>query len=159
MSYYDFSNQNQMGMVQAPQWQVAPVQQPRPVMPMNDTKFTWIYGGSKSAKAYPQAPNMTGYYRDNEEPYLYEKTTDNYGKVINFKIYRLTEEQDTDTEQVISQPTGNMVTKDEFDKFTNDINGSIQNLMQSMLDLQNSINKPYNKPYNQKKGQVNNNAQ
>lgn len=157
MSYYDFSNQNQMGMVQPAQWQAPPVQQQRPVAPINDTKFTWIYGGSKSAKAYPQAPNMTGYYRDNQEPYLFEKTTDNYGKVINFKIYKLIEEQDPET--VIQQPTGNVVTKDEFDKFTNDINGSIQNLMQSMLDLQNSMNKTYNKPYNQKKGQVNNNAQ
>lgn len=160
MSYYDFSNQNQMGMVQAPQWQATPVPpQPRAVFPTNDTKFTWIYGGSKSAKAYPQAPNITGYYRDNEEPYLYEKTTDNYGKVINFKIYRLTEEQDPETEQTIPQPIANVVTKDEFDKFTNDINGSIQNLMKSILDLQNSIDKPYNKSYNQKKGQVNNNAQ
>lgn len=159
MSYYDFSNQNQMGMVQPAQWQVPPVQQQRPVAPINDTKFTWIYGGSKSAKAYPQAPNMTGYYRDTQEPYLFEKTTDNYGKVINFKIYKLIEEQEPEAEQVIPQPTGNMVTKDEFDKFTNDINGSIQNLMQSMLDLQNSMNKNYNKPYNQKKGQVNNNVQ
>ena len=148
-----------MGLVQAPQWQATPVQQqPRPVIPMNDTKFTWIYGGSKSAKAYPQAPNMTGYYRENGEPYLYEKTTDNYGKVINFKIYRLTEEQDTEIEQAASQPIANVVTKDEFDKFTNSINGSIQNLMQSILDLQNSMNKPYNKSHIQKKGQVNNNG-
>lgn len=159
MSYYDFSNQNQMGMVPPTQWQVPPVQQQRPVAPINDTKFTWIYGGSKSAKAYPQAPNMTGYYRDTQEPYLFEKTTDNYGKVINFKIYKLIEEQEPEQEQMMSQPTGNMVTKDEFDKFTNDINGSIQNLMQSMLDLQNSMNKSYNKPYNPKKGQVNNNVQ
>ena len=155
MSYYDFSNQNQMGMVQAPQWQVTPVQQPRPVMPMNDTKFTWIYGGSKSAKAYPQAPNMTGYYRDNEEPYLYEKTTDNYGKVINFKIYRLTEEQDPETEPVAPQPIGNVVSKDEFDNFSRNVDTSLNELKEMIL----SMNKPYNKPYNQKKGQVNNNAQ
>lgn len=155
MSYYDFSNQNQMGMVQAPQWQVAPVQQPRPVIPMNDTKFTWIYGGSKSAKAYPQAPNMTGYYRDNEEPYLYEKTTDNYGKVINFKIYRLTEEQDPETEPVAPQPIGNVVSKDEFDNFSRNVDTSLNELKDMIL----SMSKSYNKPYNQKKGQVNNNAQ
>lgn len=154
MSYYDFSNQNQMGLVQTPQWQVAPIQQPRPVMPMNDTKFTWIYGGSKSAKAYPQAPNMTGYYRDNEEPYLYEKTTDNYGKVINFKIYRLTEEQDTETEQAAPQPIANVVSKDEFDNFSRNVDTSLNELKEMIL----SMNKPYNKPYNQKKGQVNNNG-
>jgi len=154
MSYYDFTNQNQMGLVQTPQWQVAPVQQPRPVMPMNDTKFTWIYGGSKSAKAYPQAPNMTGYYRDNEEPYLYEKTTDNYGKVINFKIYRLTEEQDPETEQAAPQPIANVVSKDEFDNFSRNVDTSLNELKEMIL----SMNKPYNKPYNQKKGQVNNNG-
>lgn len=154
MSYYDFSNQNQMGLVQTPQWPVAPVQQPRPVIPMNDTKFTWIYGGSKSAKAYPQAPNMTGYYRDNEEPYLYEKTTDNYGKVINFKIYRLTEEQDPETEQAAPQPIANVVSKDEFDNFSRNVDTSLNELKEMIL----SMNKPYNKPYNQKKGQVNNNG-
>lgn len=156
MSYYDFTNNGTVPQYQAP-YQM-PQQAPQRIVQTNDTKFTWIYGGSKSAKAYPQAPNMTGYYRDTQEPYLFEKTTDNYGKVINFKIYRLTEEQDQETEPVIQQPVGNVVTKDEFDKFTNDINGSIQNLMQSMLDLQNSMNKSYNKPYNQKKGQVNNNG-
>ena len=156
MSYYDFSNQNQMGFSQAPQWQVTPVPpQPRAAMPINDTKFTWIYGGSKSAKAYPQAPNMTGYYRDNEEPYLYEKTTDNYGKVINFKIYRLTEEQDPETETVAPQPIGNVVSKDEFDNFSRNVDTSLNELKEMIL----SMNKPYNKLYNQKKGQVNNNAQ
>lgn len=156
MSYYDFSNQNQMGMVQAPQWQVTPVPtQPRAVFPTNDTKFTWIYGGSKSAKAYPQAPNITGYYRDNEEPYLYEKTTDNYGKVINFKIYRLTEEQDPETETITPLPIGNVVSKDEFDNFSRNVDTSLNELKEMIL----SMNKSYNKPYNQKKGQVNNNAQ
>ena len=155
MSYYDFSNQNQMGMVQPAQWQVPPVQQQRPVAPINDTKFTWIYGGSKSAKAYPQAPNMTGYYRDNQEPYLFEKTTDNYGKVINFKIYRLTEEQEPEQEQMMPQPTGNVVSKDEFDNFSRNVDSSLNELKEMIL----AMNKPtYNKPYN-KKGQVNNNAQ
>ena len=155
MSYYDFSNQNQMGMVQPAQWQVPPVQQQRPVAPINDTKFTWIYGGSKSAKAYPQAPNMTGYYRDNQEPYLFEKTTDNYGKVINFKIYRLTEEQEPEQEQMTPQPTGNVVSKDEFDNFSRNVDTSLNELKEMIL----AMNKPsYNKPYN-KKGQVNNNAQ
>lgn len=155
MSYYDYLNQNQMGMVQPAQWQAPPVQQQRPVSPINDTKFTWIYGGSKSAKAYPQAPNMTGYYRDTQEPYLFEKTTDNYGKVIDFKIYKLIEEQDPEAEQVAPQPVGNVVSKDEFDNFSRNVDTSLNELKEMIL----SINKPYNKPYNQKKGQVNSNAQ
>lgn len=155
MSYYDFSNQNQMGMTTPPQWPMTPIPQQRPVAPMNDTKFTWIYGGSKSAKAYPQAPNMTGYYRDNQEPYLFEKTTDNYGKVIDFKIYRLTEEREPESEQMMAQPMSNVVTKDEFDTLAKNVDSSLNELKEMIL----AMNKPYNKPYNQKKGQVNNNAQ
>lgn len=153
MSYYDFSNQGTV-----PQYPMQyPIQQPVPqrVTPVNDTKFTWIYGGSKSAKAYPQAPNMTGYYRDNQEPYLFEKTTDNYGKVINFKIYRLTEEQEPEQEQIVPQPVGNVVSKDEFDNFSRNVDTSLNELKEMILAMNN---KPYNKPYNQKKGQVNNNG-
>lgn len=148
MSYYDFSNQNQMGIGQTPQWPVAPAQPQRPVVPMNDTKFTWIYGGTKSAKAYPQAPNMTGYYRDNEEPYLFEKTTDNYGKVIAFKKYKLTEEPDEDT-VTPGMPVGNFVTIEDFNKFQTDMNASIQNLVTSIASLTSKLDeKPhYNKNY------------
>lgn len=156
MSYYDFSNQNQMGMAQTPQWPVAPVQPQRPVAPMNDTKFTWIYGGTKSAKAYPQAPNMTGYYRDNEEPYLFEKTTDNYGKVIAFKKYKLTEEPDEDT-VTPGMPVGNFVTTDDFNKFQTDINSSIQNLVNSIASLSSKLDeKPKYNNYRGNKGRVNN---
>lgn len=153
MSYYDFTNNGTV-----PQYQIPypiPQQVPQRTVSTNDTKFTWIYGGSKSAKAYPQAPNMTGYYRDTQEPYLFEKTTDNYGKVINFKIYKLIEEQEPETEQAAPQPIANVVSKDEFDNFSKNVDTSFNELKEMIL----SMNKPYNKPYNQKKGQVNNNAQ
>ena len=155
MNYYDNAILP-TGSNQFFQQQLAPVQPQRPAPPVNDTKFIWIYGGTKSAKAYPQAPNMTSYYRDNEEPYLFEKTTDNYGKVIAFKKYRLTEEPDEDT-VVAGIPTGNFVTSDDFNKFQADMNASIQNITKSLLDLNNKLDeKPrYNKNY-QNKGRVNN---
>lgn len=157
MSYYDFSNQGSVPQYQTPQFQVPQPQTTvqRPV-PINDTKFTWIYGGTKSAKAYPQAPNMTGYYRDNEEPYLFEKTTDNYGKVISFKKYKLTEEPDEDT-IVGGIPTGNFVTTDDFNKFQTDINSSIQNLVSSITTLSSKLDeKPKYNNYRGNKGRVDN---
>lgn len=121
-----------------------------------ENRFMWIQG-KEAAKSYPMAPDKTIFFLDDKESYAYLKKTDKDGKTIQFKTFQLVEEQEP--EPVISQPTGNVVTKDEFDRFTNDINGSIQNLMNTMLDLQNSINKPaYNKPYNPKKGQVNGNG-
>lgn len=157
MSYYDFSNQGTVPQYQMPQYQTPLPLTPRQA-PVNETKFTWIYGGSKSAKAYPQAPNMTGYYRDNEQPYMFEKTTDSYGKVVEFKRYKLIEEPDEDT--VVQQvPTGNFVTTDDFNKFQTDINSSIQNLVSSIATLSSKLDeKPKYNNWNNRgnKGRVNN---
>ena len=151
MSYYDFSNQGTVPQYQMPQYQTPQIPLQRQA-PVNETKFTWIYGGSKSAKAYPQAPNMTGYYRDNEQPYMFEKTTDSYGKVVEFKRYKLIEEPDEDT--VVQQvPTGNFVTTDDFNKFQTDINSSIQNLVSSIATLSNKLDeKPKYNNYRGNKG-------
>lgn len=155
MSYYDFSNQGTVPQYQMPQYQTPQIPLQRQA-PVNETKFTWIYGGSKSAKAYPQAPNMTGYYRDNEQPYMFEKTTDSYGKVVEFKRYKLIEEPDEDT--VVQQvPTGNFVTTDDFNKFQTDINSSIQNLVSSIATLSSKLDeKPKYNNYRGNKGRVNN---
>ena len=121
-----------------------------------ENRFMWIQG-KEAAKSYPMAPDKTIFFLDDKESYAYLKKTDKDGKTIQFKTFQLVEEQEP--EPVTAQPTGNIVTKDEFDRFANDINGSIQNLMNTMLDLQNSMNRPtYNKSYNPKKGQVNNNG-
>ena len=120
-----------------------------------DNRFMWV-PSKEVARTTPMAPDKTILFLDENVPYQYLRRTDKEGKTVEFRIFKLDEEKEP--EPIAVQPTGNVVTKDEFDKFTNDINGSIQNLMQSMLDLQNSMNKSYNKPYNQKKGQVNSNG-
>lgn len=147
MDYYNYGNQLN------PQFPQMQLQQPQAQQcPCNMLIYSQ---GKEAAKAYPMAPERTGFFLDDQGPYLYRKTTDKYGRTVEFKSFRLEEEPE---EEIVS-PASNIVTKDEFDKFTNDINGSIQNLMKSMLDLQNSINKPkhYNNSNQGKK--VNGNVQ
>lgn len=119
-----------------------------------ENRFMWIQG-KEAAKSYPMAPDKTIFFLDDKESYAYLKKTDKDGKTIQFKTFQLVEEQEPEPMQY--QQPSNVVTKDEFDRFTNDINGSIQNLMDAMLNLQNNMNRPYNKQ-NPQKGQVNKNG-
>lgn len=119
-----------------------------------ENRFMWIQG-KEAAKSYPMAPDKTIFFLDDKESYAYLKKTDKDGKTIQFKTFQLVEEQEP--EPIQYQQPSNVVTKDEFDRFTNDINGSIQNLMDAMLNLQNNMNRPYNKQ-NPQKGQVNKNG-
>lgn len=117
-----------------------------------DNRFMWIQG-KEAAKAYPVAPDKTIFFLDDKESYAYLKKTDKDGKTTQFKTFQLVEEQEP--EPVISQPTGNVVSKDEFDNFSRNVDTSLNELKEMIL----AMNKPsYNKPYNPKKGQVNNNG-
>ena len=110
-----------------------------------DNRFMWIQG-KEAAKSYPMAPDKTIFFLDDKESYAYLKKTDKDGKTIQFKTFQLVEEQDP---EII---TTNVVSKDEFDKFSRNVDSSLNELKEMIL----AMNKPtYNKPYNQKKGQVN----
>ena len=110
-----------------------------------DNRFMWIQG-KEAAKSYPMAPDKTIFFLDDKESYAYLKKTDKDGKTIQFKTFQLVEEQDP---EII---TTNVVSKDEFDNFSRNVDSSLNELKEMIL----AMNKPtYNKPYNQKKGQVN----
>ena len=143
-----------------PTWPAAQYQQPQYQMQMQqpqnncqcENRFMWIQG-KEAAKSYPMAPDKTIFFLDDKESYAYLKKTDKDGKTSQFKTFQLVEEQEP--EPVISQPTGNVVSKDEFDNFSRNVDSSLNELKEMIL----SMNKPsYNKPYNPKKGQVNNNG-
>ena len=112
----------------------------------------WIQG-KEAAKAYPVAPNKTIFFLDDKEAYAYLKKTDNEGKTTEFKVFQLIEEKEPEEVKATPQPS-NVVTKDEFDKFS----GDIQNTLSALMDRLDSMSpKPYNKPYNNKR-QVNGNG-
>jgi hypothetical protein len=158
MTYYDYNGQSAYN----PWFGIYPPSQIQPQYqyPMQqqqcqcENRFMWIQG-KEAAKSYPMAPDKTIFFLDDKESYAYLKKTDKDGKTIQFKTFQLVEEQEP--EPVQYQQPSNVVTKDEFDRFTNDINGSIQNLMDAMLNLQNNMNRSYNKQ-NPQKGQVNKNG-
>lgn len=116
-----------------------------------ENRFMWIQG-KEAAKSYPMAPDKTIFFLDDKESYAYLKKTDKDGKTIQFKTFQLVEEQEP--EPVTAQPTSNVVSKDEFDNFSRNVDTSLNELKEMIL----AMNKPYNKPYNSKKGQVNNNG-
>lgn len=117
-----------------------------------DNRFMWIQG-KEAAKAYPVAPDKTIFFLDDKESYAYLKKTDKDGKTIQFKTFQLVEEQEP--EPVISQPMGNVVSKDEFDNFSRNVDSSLNELKEMILSMNQQKN--YSKPYNQK-GQVNKNG-
>ncbi len=117
-----------------------------------ENRFMWIQG-KEAAKSYPMAPDKTIFFLDDKESYAYLKKTDKDGKTIQFKTFQLVEEQEP--EPIAPQPTGNVVSKDEFDNFSRNVDTSLNELKEMIL----AMNKPaYNKPYNPKKGQVNGNG-
>ena len=156
MDYYNYGLP-QYGQV----WNNQPYQMPfnmqQPQYQQNncqcDNRFMWIQG-KEAAKAYPVAPNKTIFFLDDKESYAYLKKTDMEGKTTEFKVFQLIEEKDPEeAPQVMSQPS-NVVTKDEFDKFSGDIQNTLSALMER---IDNMNQKPYNKPYNNKR-QVNGNG-
>ncbi len=156
MAYYGYDN----GMANFGMYPTMPTpnvnwnyQQPIPQQQCQcDNRFMWIQG-KEAAKSYPMAPDKTIFFLDDKESYAYLKKTDKDGKTIQFKTFQLVEEQEP--EPVMPQPTGNVVSKDEFDSFSRNVDTSLNELKEMIL----AMNKPsYNKPYNPKKGQVNNNG-
>ena len=157
MDYYNY------GLPQFPNTMIAPQYAQQQVNPYAyqqmqnncqcDNRFMWIQG-KEAAKAYPVAPNKTIFFLDDKESYAYLKKTDMEGKTTEFKVFQLIEEKTPEEVPVMPQQPSNVVTKDEFDKFS----GDIQNTLSALMERIDSMNqKPYNKPYNNKR-QVNGNG-
>ena len=155
MAYYDYGGQTAYN----PWFGVTPPPQMMPQAQYQanqqcqcENRFMWIQG-KEAAKSYPMAPDKTIFFLDDKESYAYLKKTDKDGKTIQFKTFQLVEEQEP--EPVISQPIGNVVSKDEFDNFSRNVDSSLNELKEMILSMNQQKN--YSKPYNQK-GQVNKNG-
>ena len=130
-----------------------PMLQPQSTGCPLDNRFVWI-PNKEMARTTPQAPDKTVLYMNENESYEYFRKTDRDGKTVEFRTFRLIEEVEPDTQpQNKSQVNSNVVTKDEFNQFSNDMQNAISALMEKI----ESMNKPFNKTFNQK-GQVNKNA-
>ncbi len=149
MDYYNYG----ANLNPAPNpWAVGLQQVPQMIQPIqaSEDKLVWVRGGEKAVSSYPQAPGRTGYYTDFDEPILVKKVTNNNGQIAELKVFDLVER--------VSQPvntaaeSASFVSNKDFSEFKNDINASIQNLMQTVLDLNNKLDtKPnYNKYQNRK---------
>ena len=142
MDYYNYGNQLN------PQFQQMQLQQSQPQQcPCNMLIYSQ---GKEAAKAYPMAPERTGFFLDDQEPYLYRKTTDKYGRTVEFKSFRLEEEP----EEEIVAPTSNFVTRDDFNSFASSINDTLSELKSLM-----SQNKPKHYNNNNQGKKVNGNVQ
>lgn len=117
-----------------------------------DNRFMWV-PSKEVARTTPMAPDKTILFLDENVPYQYLRRTDKEGKTVEFRIFKLDEEKEP--EPIAVQPTGNVVTKDEFDTLAKNVDTSLNELKEMILAM-NKTN--YNKPYNQKKGQVNSNG-
>lgn len=100
---------------------------------MQDNRFIYIQG-IEAAKAYPIASGRTVLFLDDQSPYIYRKTTDNLGKTIEFRVFRLEEEVQHSEANV----NPNYATKDDL----NTLQSSIDELKGLILQGR----KPYNKP-------------
>lgn len=85
----------------------------------DDNHFVWIQG-REGAMAYPISPNSTLIFLDDQQPYVYKKKTDNEGKTIEFKVFKLVEEFPNNQ---VSENTKSpqYVTKEEFDSLSEEI--------------------------------------
>ena len=117
-----------------------------------DNRFMWV-PSRELARTTPMAPDKTILFLDENASYQYLRRTDKEGKTIEFRVFKLEEEKEP--EPIAVQPTGNVVTKDEFDTLARNVDSSLNELKEMILAMNKSN---YNKQYNQKKGQVNNNG-
>ncbi len=99
--------------------------------PQQNNTFIYIQG-REAAKAYPVAPGRTVLFLDDQNPYIYRKTTDNVGRTIEFRVFRLEEELEP-------EPSSNFATKDDL----NSLQGSIDELKSLLLSQKYSQPKPY----------------
>lgn len=74
--------------------------------------------GEAAAKAYPVAPGQFVVLIDTEDPVIYTKTTDQFGRPMPIRILDYVERVDPPVEQ---PKNSEYITKSDFDKFKNEI--------------------------------------
>ena len=101
-----------------------PVQQAgNPYFQQNNQKIICEYvQGENAAKSYPVAPGQFAVLLDIENPVIYTKTTDQFGRPQPIKI--LDYKERVETPQL--QTTQNYVTKDDLDSFKEEMKDLIK---------------------------------
>ena len=90
-----------------------------PYVPMQNNMLSCAYvQGEAAAKAYPVAPGQFVVLIDTEDPVIYTKTTDQFGRPMPIRILDYVERVDTPVEQ---SKNPEYITKSDFDKFKNEI--------------------------------------
>lgn len=74
--------------------------------------------GEAAAKAYPVAPGQFVVLIDTEDPVIYTKTTDQFGRPMPIRILDYVERVDPPVEQ---PKNSEHITKSDLDKFKNEI--------------------------------------
>lgn len=73
-------------------------------MPQQDTMFKWVQGRA-GAEAFSLAPGTSAFLMDSNEPILYAKATDSYGRYMPLQSYKLVPIEDqVSSSQQIAQP-------------------------------------------------------
>ena len=106
-----------------------------PYVPMQNSMLSCAYvQGEAAAKAYPVAPGQFVVLIDTEDPVIYTKTTDQFGRLMPIRILDYVER----VEQSIEQ-TKNLeyITKIDFDNFKNEI----LDLLKTNQNKQNNFKK------------------
>lgn len=72
-----------------------------PQQPQQDTMFKWVQGRA-GAEAFSLAPGTSAFLMDSNEPILYAKATDSYGRYMPLQSYKLVpiEDQMTSSPQI-----------------------------------------------------------
>lgn len=97
--------------------------------------------GEQDAKAYPVAPSCMAILIDMENPVIYTKSVDQFGRPVQFKILEYVEKPQNDQPANVNTQTktvDNYVTKDDLNNFKNEI--------KEMLRSNNSKPNNYKKP-------------
>lgn len=88
-----------------------------PTMQNNMLSCAYVQGEA-AAKAYPVAPGQFVVLIDTEDPVIYTKTTDQFGRPMPIRILDYVERVDPPVEQ---PKNSEYITKSDFDKFKNEI--------------------------------------
>lgn len=96
-----------------------------PYVPMQNNMLSCAYvQGEAAAKAYPVAPGQFVVLIDTEDPVIYTKTTDQFGRPMPIRILDYIERVDPPVEQ---PKNSEYITKSDFDKFKNEIIDLLKN--------------------------------
>ena len=98
----------------------------QPTMPSNGVQntgsnLTWVQGEA-SAKSYPVGNGQSVLLMDSEDSVFYIKSTDQSGMPMPLRVFDYSERKTEKKEgSVVAQPTTDYVSRDEFEKFKEDI--------------------------------------